>query len=59
MASPNISRIWLETWSMHTLQQILGQPMDSSMAMKQRYTYIDIANKLTALLLVVYSATMR
>jgi hypothetical protein len=55
-ASPNISRIWLGTWSMHTLQQILGQPMDSSMTMKQRYTYIDIAKKLTAPLLVAYSA---
>jgi hypothetical protein len=41
---------------MHTLQQIRGQPMDSSMTMKQRYTYIDIIKKLTAPLLVAYSA---
>jgi hypothetical protein len=41
---------------MHTLQQILGQPMDSSMTMKQRYTYIDIGKKLTAPLFVAYSA---
>jgi hypothetical protein len=56
MASPNILRIWLKTWSMHTLQQILGQPMDSSMTMKQRYTYIGITKKLTAPLHVAYSA---
>jgi hypothetical protein len=43
---------------MNTLQQIQGQPMDSSMTMKQRYTYIDIAKKLTAPLLVAYSAVI-
>jgi hypothetical protein len=32
------------------------QPMDSSMTMKQRYTYIDISKKLTMPLLVAYSA---
>jgi hypothetical protein len=41
-ASPNFSRIWLGTWSMHTLQQILEQPMNTSMTMKQRYTYTDL-----------------
>jgi hypothetical protein len=43
--SPNISRIWLGTWSMHTLQ-----PADAPMTMKQRYAYIDIARNLRHLL---------
>jgi hypothetical protein len=57
--SPNLSRIWLGTWSMHTLQQLLGQPTDEPMTMNQRHTYIDIAKQLfqlTASLLNVYSA---
>jgi hypothetical protein len=45
---------------MHTLQHILGQPMDSSMTMQQieidLYILFDIAKKLTAPLLVAYSA---
>ena len=49
--SPNLSRIWLGTWSMHTLNQMLGQPTDSPITMKQRYAYIDTAKKLTAPLL--------
>jgi hypothetical protein len=56
MASPNISCIWLESWFMHTLQQIIGLPMDSPMTIYQRYPYSDITTKLTALLLVAYSA---
>jgi hypothetical protein len=55
-SSPNISRIWLGTWQMHTLDQMLGQPTDTPMTMKQRYAYIAIAKKLTAPLLVAYSA---
>ena len=54
--SPNISRIWLGTWSMHTLHQMLGQPADTPMTMRQRYAYIDIAKKLTAPLIDAYSA---
>lgn len=54
--SPHISRIWLGTWSMHTLHELLGQPMDTPMTMQQRYTYINTAKQLTAPLITAYHA---
>ena len=52
--SRHISRIWLGTWSTHTLRQLLGQPIDEPMTMEQRYQYIKIARKLTEVLLEAY-----
>ena len=43
---------------MHTLHQMLGQPADTPMTMRQRYVYIDIAKQLTAPLIDAYSAMM-
>jgi hypothetical protein len=52
--SPNLHRIWLGTWSSHTLQQRLGRSLDAPMTMKQRHNYIDIAKDLIAPLIHAY-----
>ena len=52
--SPHLSRIWLGTWSMHTLQQLIGQPMDAPLTITNRYRHIAIARDLTEPLLHAY-----
>ena len=53
-SSPHISRIWLGTWSMHTLSQLLGTPADSPLTTQQRGAYISVAKQLTAPLISAY-----
>ena len=52
--SPHISRLWLGTWSLTTLRQMLGEPTDTPISTKQRFDYIDAVKRLTKPLIRAY-----
>jgi hypothetical protein len=56
--SPNISRLWLGTWTMSTLQRLLGQPADTPMSAHQRFKYITVVKKMTKPLLIAYQTIL-
>jgi hypothetical protein len=56
--SPHITRLWLGTWSLHTLQQLLGQPTDTPLSAQQRFHYITVARKMTKPLLQAYQTML-
>jgi hypothetical protein len=48
--SPQITRLWLETWQLYTLQNLVGFSTDQRLSAKQRYACISAAKAMTALL---------
>ena len=52
--NPDISRLWLGTWTSDTLNGVLRQTPDTPMAMPTRAIYINIVKKLTKPLVEAY-----